>query len=255
VTHISVVLPTYNEKENVIPLVAAIKEVLEDRSFEILVVDDNSPDGTCEAVRALGDPRVKCILRTEDRGFAKSIRCGLESADGEVIIIMDSDFNHQPKYIPIMLDALDHYDCVTGSRFLYGGMMNSRTRHLLSWTFNIFTRVMTGGQITDSLYGFVAIHRRVIERVHYDDVFWGYGDYCIRLLYYLQQVGADVLQIPMVNGERLGGEGNSKFFSVFLQYFREVMKLAYRNRFGDLGNRKWVGPIGMPRTNGDDAHL
>ncbi len=227
---ISIILPTYNERRNVLPLIAAIEDVMRGREYEVLVVDDNSPDGTYAAVCELGRPRVRAILRTEDRGFAKSIRCGLEEARGDIFVIMDSDFNHQPKYLPFMIDALDGYDCVSGSRFVYGGKMNSRRRHLASWGFNIFTRVMTGGQITDSLYGFVAIHRRVMERIDYDAVFWGYGDYCIRLMYYLQQQNAQILQIPVVNGERLTGEGNDKLVRTFWQYFREVVSLTYKVR-------------------------
>ncbi|MDB4964863.1 MAG: putative glycosyltransferase family 2, partial [Myxococcales bacterium] len=227
---ISVILPTYNERDNVVPLARAIAEELAGREFEVLVVDDNSPDGTCQAVNDIGDPRIRGLLRTENRGFANSIRCGLENARGDLFIIMDSDWNHQPKYLPVMIEALEFYDCVSGSRFVYGGRMNSRRRHLLSWTFNIFTRLMTSGQITDSLYGFVAIHRRVLEKVDYDAVFWGYGDYCIRLMYYLQRQGATVLQIPVVNGERQTGEGNDRFFKVFMQYFREVVALTWRAR-------------------------
>jgi dolichol-phosphate mannosyltransferase len=227
---ISVILPTYNERENVVPLARAIAGELAGHDFEILVVDDNSPDGTSQAVQDIGDARIQCIVRTENRGFANSIREGLERARGDIFIIMDSDGNHQPKYLPIMIEALQFYDCVSGSRFVYGGRMNSRRRHLLSWMFNIFTRVMTSGQITDSLYGFVAIHRRVMEQIDYDAVFWGYGDYCIRLMFYLQRQGASVLQIPVINGERAAGEGNDRFVKVFLQYFREVMALTWRTR-------------------------
>jgi dolichol-phosphate mannosyltransferase len=229
---ISIILPAYNERENVIPLIAAIHEALGAVDHEVLVVDDNSPDGTYAAIEALADPRARCILRTTDRGFAKSIRCGLEHAHGDVLVIMDSDGNHQPKYLPVMLSALRHYDCVVGSRFVYGGRMDKRSRHLLSWGFNIFTRVLTGGQVTDSLYGFVAIRRPALESVRFDDVFWGYGDYCIRLLYYLQRNGAEILQIPMVNGTRLAGDGNSRFFKTFAQYFREVVALSWRGRLG-----------------------
>ena len=227
---ISVIVPTYNEKGNILTLIDAIHEQLRDWEHEILVVDDNSPDGTYQTVVDQHYAYVKAILRTEDRGLANSIRCGLENAAGAIFVIMDSDFNHQPHYLPIMIEALSFYDCVSASRFLYGGAMDSRTRHLLSWIFNIFVRIMTGGQITDSLYGFLAIKRDVIERCNYDDIFWGYGDYCIRLLYYLQQYGVNILQIPAVNGRRQAGEGNRRFFWVFWQYFREVIKLTYRIR-------------------------
>jgi dolichol-phosphate mannosyltransferase len=227
---VSVILPAYNEKANVLPLIDAIQRELAEIAHEIIVVDDNSPDGTYKAVLSLNRPYVKAILRTENRGLAHSIRCGLEHAKGDILVLMDSDFNHQPRYLPFMIQSLSHYDCVSASRFVYGGRMDSRLRHLLSWFFNIFVRVITIGQITDCLYGFLAIKREVLEKCNFDKIFWGYGDYCIRLMYYLQQMHAGVLQIPAVNGQRKHGEGNSKFFKVFVQYTKEVLKLAYRER-------------------------
>jgi dolichol-phosphate mannosyltransferase len=227
---VSVVLPTYNERVNVVLLIEAIHRELGPREHEIVVVDDNSPDGTHQVVQALNDPAVKAVLRTSDPSLAKSIRCGLENATGSAFVIMDSDFNHQPEYLPFMVDALAHYECVSGSRFVYGGRMNSRLRHLLSWGFNVFARAMTGGQITDNLYGFIAIRRPVMERCNYDRIFWGYGDYCIRLLYYLQRDGVRVLQFPAVNGERKAGVGNSRFLRVFWKYFKEVLKLTLSAR-------------------------
>ena len=227
---VSIVLPTYNERDNIVPLVQLIHECVKSHNHEIIVADDNSPDGTYQALVDLNKGYLKPILRTEDRGFAKSIRCGIENSNGDIIIVMDSDFNHQPKYLPFMIDAVQHYDCVSASRFVYGGQMNSRTRHYLSWIFNIFTRALTGGKVTDSLYGYFAINRDVIELVDYDKVFFGYGDYCIRLYFYLQKDNISMLQFPAVNGERVAGEGNSNFIKVFRQYFIAVLKLVLKER-------------------------
>jgi len=223
---ISVILPTYNEKDNILSLIEAIHAELINYEHKILVIDDNSPDGTYQIVLNYNFPYVKTILRTEKRGLANSIRFGLENAKGNIFVVMDSDFNHQPKYLPAMIESLSYYDCVSASRFLYGGKMNSRPRHILSWLFNIFVRLMTGGQITDNLYGFWAIKRNIIEKCNYDNIFWGYGDYFIRMLYYLQKLNVNILQIPAVNGERKSGKQNNKFLQVFWQYFTEVIKLA-----------------------------
>lgn len=228
---VSVVLPTYNELSNIIPLVKAIAEVLDGRDYEILVVDDNSPDGTYQAIVDLAEPRIRGILRTSDRGFAKSIRCGLENARGDYLVVMDSDFNHQPRYLPFMLDSLKHYECVSGSRFVYGGAMDTRRRHLLSWVFNIFSRLVTGGQITDSLYGFLAMRRELLAGLDFDKIFFGYGDYCIRLMYYLQQDRREVLQFPAVNGRRLAGTGNTHLFRVGILYTKAVLRLGRERLF------------------------
>lgn len=227
---VSVVLPCYNEKENLLKLVPVIHEILKDYDHEILVIDDNSPDNTYAALLELNLEYLVLILRETDRGFAKSIRCGLENATGDILIIMDSDFNHQPKYLPFMIDNLKYYDCVSASRFLYGGSMDHPIRHMLSWIFNIFVRLMTRGKVTDSLYGFVSIKREVLFRMDFDSIFWGFGDYGIRFFYYLQQMNPSVLQFPAVNGKRYAGESNSGFIGVFKQYFRAVMNLTYRIR-------------------------
>lgn len=224
---VSVIVPCYNEKGNIVALIEAIHENLLFVKHQIVVVDDNSPDGTYEAVKNLNYDFVKPILRTENRGFANSIRCGLENADGNIFVVMDSDFNHQPKYLPFMVKNIEFYDCVSASRFMYGGSMDSRFRHYASWIFNIFIRIMTRKYITDSLYGYFAIKRETIESIEYDKVFWGYGDYCIRLMYYLQENKANILQFPAVNGVRLAGEGNSRFVKVLCQYTMATFKLVF----------------------------
>lgn len=202
------------------------------QSYEVVVVDDNSPDHTknvVENLKAQGLP-VRLIVRTKNRGFANSIREGIESSQSEYVIIMDSDGNHNPEYLPFMCTNTKFYDCITASRFQYGGGMGDQSRQLLSWLFNIFVRSISGNYITDSLFGYLIIRRDLLNKVNFDKVFWGYGDYCIRLLFYLQKMRIDILQYPARNGVRVHGEGNSKFLRVFWQYFTESLKLVYRER-------------------------
>jgi dolichol-phosphate mannosyltransferase len=240
---VSVIVPTFNESENILALVEAIHLELSDVKHEIVVVDDNSPDGTCNIVNEKKYPFVKTVLRKSDPSLARSIRTGLENANGNVFVVMDSDFNHQPQYIPRMVRNLDYYGCVSASRFVYGGLMDSWSRHILSWIFNIFVRTITGKYITDNLYGFFAIRKEIIEKLDYDKIFWGYGDYSIRLMYYLQEQNVEILQFPAVNGKRLKGQGNSRFFKVFVQYTMETFSLVWREKWckgrknGDPGNK------------------
>lgn len=249
---VSVILPTYNEKDNILDLVAEIKERLTGYSKEILVVDDNSPDGTAAVVREkfAGDPEVVVIVRTSNRGMANSIREGLEESRGRQLVVMGSDFNHLPVYIPFMVKALDYYDGVFGSRFLYGSWIDSIVHHKLSWSFNLFIRVLLGGSITDNLYGYYAIRREVIEKCHYDDIFWGFGDYCIRLLYYLEVSRTSILQIPMVVGERRAGTGNRAWVRTLIRYLISTIELTL-NKNGPflLWRRLEMPKIGMSRSN------
>lgn len=225
-TSVSVVLPCYNEKENIISLIEAISVALQGYKFEIVVIDDNSPDGTFDLVNDSSFPHTVAYKRTFSPSLAESIRHGIEQSSGDIVIVMDSDFNHKPEYLPILLANMKFYDCVLVSRFVYGGDMGNKFRHISSWLFNIFNRILTQTFITDSLFGYFAIRRDVLQKIDFDKVFWGYGDYCVRLMYYLQHRQVSILQIPGVLGKRLGGQGNTQILKTLLQYTTEVIKLS-----------------------------
>ncbi len=228
---ISVILPCYNEKENIQALVPFIHDVLKDYEHEILVVDDNSPDGTYNSIKEKNYDYVVPVLRTTDRGFAKSIRCGIEKASGDIIVVMDSDFNHMPKYIPILIDNLKYYDCVIASRFLYLPLEKheSISRIVSSWFFNLFIRIILFSKVTENLFGFYAIKKTVIQQLNFDDIFWGFGDYFIRLMFYLQKKNYTILQIPAIFGERNIGVGNKALLLRIIRYTKETFILRLKN--------------------------
>ncbi len=231
VPHVSVILPAYNERGNILPLTHAIHEALGPISHEVIIVDDNSPDGTYEEVVAAKLPYVRVFLRQQDRGLAKSIRHGLEQAQGDKLIVMDSDFNHPPQDLPFIVAALDHYEAALGTRFVYGGNMTSLLRYHLSWLFNIFVRFTLGGAITDNLSGFFGIRRKALNGLAYDEIFYGYGEYYIRLLYELQQRQLNIVQFPVAYGRRLQGQGNTNFLPTFIKYTSATMSFAWAKRF------------------------
>jgi dolichol-phosphate mannosyltransferase len=251
---VSVILPTYNESGNIVPLVREILQTLAPVPVEILVVDDNSPDGTADCVRNAfdDDPAVRLIVRTTDPSFAKSIRTGIDNACGDVIIVMDSDFNHQPKYLPFMIEGMRHFDCVMGSRFVYGGKMFPRSRHLASWLFNVFVRCATWGEITDNLYGYFAVRADLLRRCNFDEIFHGFGEYFIRLIYQFQKMELDILQFPAINGERRKGVGNRTFFRTFRIYFFATWRLVFRKgRLNNGHNDSSVPYLRQPATGTD----
>ncbi len=227
---ISVIVPTFNERENIVSLVQAIHGVLREFPHEILVVDDQSPDGTAQAVMDLKNPETRVMVRFSDPGFAKSIRCGIENATGDLLVIMDSDFNHDPGCIPAMIEKLSQYDCVSGSRFLVGGRMIPAWRGVASRLFNAFVCGMTGSRMTDNLFGFFGLRREALERCSFEDIFFGFGDYGIRLLFALQKNKANIFEFPAICGKRLAGLGNRRFLRTFFLYLKATWALAGKGR-------------------------
>ncbi|OGX39045.1 MAG: hypothetical protein A3G91_03050 [Omnitrophica WOR_2 bacterium RIFCSPLOWO2_12_FULL_50_9] len=223
---ISVILPTRNERDNVVPLIDCIHQELRGYSYEIVVVDDESLDGTYGAVLFLDDFRVRVFLRRGESGLAHAIRQGIENSRGEVLIVMDSDFDHNPRSLRSLIRSLCGFDCVSLSRFLRPRLLGVPPRQILSWIFNLFVRKMTGIELTDTLYGFFAVKRGALEQCPQDRIFWGHGDYCMRLCYYLQKNKARILELPALPGRRRSGEGHRHFVKTFYRYFMAVVQLA-----------------------------
>jgi dolichol-phosphate mannosyltransferase len=221
---ISVVVPARNERENVLEIIPQIHEHLGPIDHEILLVDDGT-DGAADAVTALDLPFVRTFRRKEGKGLGSAVGYGLAQAAGDVIVVMDSDFNHQPKYIPRLLKGLVYADCVCGSRFLKEGV-STGMHHVLSRAFNRFVRSVTKGELSDYSYGFLAFKKECLARLDAGRIFRGHGDYAIRFLFYLEKNGAKVLELPVVNGRRLFGEPNRAYVFNFFRYVSEVFKLA-----------------------------
>ena len=132
---VSVILPTYNEAGNIVALVQQILKVMPNGiDPDVIVVDDNSPDQTFSIVQEAfaSNPLVRVLLRTQDRGLAKSIRYGIENAQGDYVLVMDTDFTHDPTEIPKMLHVAQVYDIVSGSRFCPGSSGSHQRRYRLA---------------------------------------------------------------------------------------------------------------------------
>ena len=224
---VSVVLPTYNEADNILPLIEAIlKDVPDDRDVEIIVVDDNSPDGTHQIVQAryANQKHVQCLLRTKNKGFANSIREGIDAASGEVVVVMDSDFTHEPKEIPKMLHMEEIFDLVSGSRFCAGGNMQDKAHYLASFCFNLFLRIILKTQIQDNLGGFFCMQKIKLKGLPLEKIFYGYGDYFFRLLFYAEKMGYTLVELPCLYMKRKKGTSKSRFINMLISYSWMALK-------------------------------
>ena len=224
---VSIILPTYNEANNIVPLIEEIKKNhLAGWRFNIIVVDDNSPDGTFNLVRDnySKDKYVNSILRKEDPGLAKSIYEGILRAKDEKILVMDTDFTHDPKEIPNLLHICQIYDIVSGSRFAPGGNMSSRRHYIASWMYNILLRIIIRTQVQDNLGGFFVIDRLKLLKLPMNKIFFGYGDYYFRLLHYAQIFGLSIIEIPAFYAARTDGESKSNFFKMFFSYSKAILE-------------------------------
>jgi len=227
----SIVLPTYNERDNILELIESIQGYVEPigLDYELVVVDDSSPDGTADVVREkfADNAQIKVMVRTE-RGLATAIKHGILHSTGEIIVVMDTDFNHDPKMIPQMVQFLEYYDIIIGSRFVMAGGMEDRTRYYFSFIYNLFIRLLFQTQVQDNLSGFFSIYREKLMEMDLDRIFYWYGDYFIRLLITAWRKKYAMLEIPVFYRLRMHGHSKTQAVNVLWQYTRSVLRLRLR---------------------------
>jgi dolichol-phosphate mannosyltransferase len=206
-----VVLPTYNERDNLVPIVTAILEQLP--GTDLWIVDDNSPDGTGQIADdlAAADPRIRVIHRAGKLGlgtaYVEAFRQALHD-DYDCIIQMDADFSHDPTYLPTLVDALKEADVAIGSRYVQdGGTQNwSAARQAISRTGNLVAQIGLGVQVHDATGGFRAYRRSTVEGLRFEDLnLRGYG-FQIEVVYQLQRQGKRIREVPIIFVERASGQ-------------------------------------------------
>ncbi len=208
-----VVIPTYNERANLPQIVPAV--LAQDPRLDVLVVDDNSPDGTGALAdgMAAADPRVHVLHRTAKQGLGKAYIAGFRWAlarEYELVLEMDADFSHDPKFIPQLLAAAADADLVLGSRYKQGvNVINwPISRLLLSIGANQYARAVTGLPLTDSTGGFKCFHRRVLEAIDLERVKSNGYAFQIEMSYRAWRKGFRLVEVPIVFTDRV--EGQSK---------------------------------------------
>ena len=233
-----VIVPTYNERENVERLVATV--LSQDPRLDVLVVDDGSPDGTGDIADniAMREPRLNVLHRASKLGLGTAYLAGFAWAlerDYAYIFEMDADFSHDPAHLPQFLAAIEHADLVLGSRY-----RNNRvtvvnwpvTRLLLSFFANIYARVITGHQLYDATGGFKCFRRRVLESIDLGAVRSNGYAFQIEMSFRAWKKGFRIVEIPIVFVDRT--EGQSKMSK---RIVREAIWMVWRLRWWAVTGR------------------
>lgn len=228
---VSIILATYNERENIVDMVRAIAANVSD-PLEVIVVDDNSPDQTAQVALDMHDPRVRVIRRVRARGLASAINRGIIESRGEIVGWMDADLCHPPSLLPRMIEGLNDCDVVIGSRYIGNGAdRRSPARVLTSRMVNGLARWILGGGIRDYDSGFILLRREVLDSVSLMP--HGYGSYFIELLFACHRKGLKIIEIPYTFTDRAKGTSKSavnpiQFLVTGLGYVTAILATRFR---------------------------
>ncbi len=232
-----IIIPTYNEAKNIRRIISDILNLNVD--VDILVVDDNSPDGTAAIVEeiAKNDSKISILKRECKMGLGSAYVAGFKHAiDKEYnhIFEMDADLSHDPKEIPNFLERIKDYDLVIGSRYIKGiNVINWPLRRLiLSYGANIYTRVITGLPLKDSTGGFKCFRRKVLENIDLDKIHSEGYAFQIEVNYKTWKKGFKITEIPIIFVDRT--EGKSKMSKKIV---REAIWIVWKLRLLSIINK------------------
>ena len=232
-----VIIPTYNEIENIHSVIDAV--LGQGPQFSVLIVDDNSPDGTGEVVNILKqkESRIHLLQRAGKLGLGTAYIAGFRyglSHGFDYIFEMDADFSHNPKDLPRLLEAcVQGADMSIGSRYVKGGNIKnwSKDRLLLSYGASLYVKTITSLPVQDPTAGFICYHRRVLEALDLDKIkFVGYT-FQIEIKYYAFIKGFKLAEVPITFVDR--EKGNSKMHAnIVSEAIKGVLKMRWRRMNG-----------------------
>jgi len=232
-----VLLPTYNEKDNIEKISRQVIAI--DHRIEVLIVDDNSPDGTGQIADRLAaeNPRIKVLHRTGKQGLGRAYIAGFHygiEKKYDYIFEMDADFSHQPKYIADHLKNIQTCDISLGSRYIKGGGVENwpKMRWAISYYANVYSRVVTGLPVRDATGGFKCFRRRVLESLDLDSIRSNGYSFQIEVSFRAWLHGFKIQETPIVFVEREAG--HSKFSkkiiyeAVFMVLYLGLQSIPFR---------------------------
>ncbi len=208
----AIILPTYQERDNIVPFIDSLRAVVP--NAHILVVDDNSPDGTAEAVRQIAaqSSNIELMVRPRKEGLGKAYADGFAKVANarwaDTLVMMDADFSHDPQFLPPMLDAARSHELVVGSRYAPGGGVEGWEywRLMLSSIGNRYARSITRMPLHDLTSGFNVIRCDLIREIDCARFIASGYAFLIELKYRLWLAGAAVAEYPIIFRQRRGGE-------------------------------------------------
>jgi dolichol-phosphate mannosyltransferase len=243
-----VVVPTYNEKENIERLIRAVLAV--DPETEVLVADDNSPDGTGAIVDAIAatEPRVHALHRPGKGGIGPAYLAGFQRAielGADFIVQMDADFSHPVDALPSFYEAMQRYDLVLGSRYIDGITVVNwpMNRLLISYFGNLYARKVLGGlPVQDATGGYKCWRREVLEAIDLSSVLSNGYAFQVEMTYRAWRLGYRVKETPIIFADRREGESKMDL-SIALEALTIVWRLRFRSLFGRLTARSAPVPV------------
>ena len=238
-------LPTYDERENIRPILSAIHEAVP--QVDVLVIDDDSPDGTGRIADevALGDNRVRVLHRARKEGLGRAYLAGfawaLERGYG-LILEMDADFSHDPRQLPVLLERAREADLVLGSRYVPGGgTVNwGLGRRLISRGGSFYARTVLGVSVRDLTGGFKCFRREVLEAIDLPSVLCSGYAFQIELTYRALRRGFAVVEVPIVFTDRRVGRSKMSR-GIVLEAVRKVWSMRF-SRFAREAGRAPIAP-------------
>ena len=210
---VSVVIPTYNERENIKDLIHEISDVFEKNGIDgnLIVIDDSSPDGTAREVENLRERYpIVLIKRGQKLGIGSAYVTGFKKAidlNSDIIFEMDADFSHDPEYIPEFVKSLNNYDLVLGSRYIKGGEIEnwSLWRKMMSKGANILARILLGLKVNDITTGYRAYRKETLQGIDLDKIKSNGYEFQAEILFRVVERGFGVKEIPIVFVDRRAG--------------------------------------------------
>ena len=233
-----VVIPTYNEQDNLQRLIELVLQ--QDESIHVLIVDDNSPDGTGQLADKLASTseRINVLHRPGKMGLGSAYRDGFRRAmqlGADLLIEMDADFSHDPAILPVFLEQIKTHDLVIGSRYTNGiSVVNWPLRRLmLSYGANWYTRLITGLKIMDCTSGFKCFRRSLIELIDLNSIKSDGYSFQIEMHFRSAELGAKISEVPIIFIDRRVGQSKMS-----KRIVREAVLMVWKLKLGSLFSRR-----------------